>query len=115
MARKSFTLVIEEADKDIFEAIKKGTKKVETRAATPKYREVDAEDELVFVCGKKKLSKIVASAHVFKTIEGLLKEYKVKDINPALKTEKELKKMWAGFPGYPAKIRKHGVIAFELE
>jgi len=115
MPIRSFTLVIRESDRDIFEAIKKGRKKMETRAATPKYREVEAGDELVFTCGGKKLSKCVLSARVFKTIGSLLKEYQVKDINPAFKTEKELKKMYQSFPGYAEKIKKYGLIALELE
>ncbi len=115
MASKSFTLRIREADKDIFEAIKKRKKKIETRAATPKYRAMKAGDELVFVCGGKKLTKRVRVTRIFKTTSSLLKKYKVKDINPAFKTKKELEKMWSGFPGYAEKIKKHCLIAVELE
>ena len=115
MASKSFTLRIRGADKDIFDALKKGKKKVETRAATSKDRAIKAGDIFVFVCGNRKLKKRVCAASVFKTPAILLKKYKVKDINPDLKTEKELKDMWLRFPGYAEKIKKHGLIAVKLE
>ncbi len=115
MPGKSFTLRIRESDKDIFEAIKNGKKKVETRAATPKYRAMKAGDALVFVCCGKKLKKRASAVKVFKTPAGLLKKYKVKDISPDLKTKKELEKMWLGFPRYAEKIKKYGLIAAELE
>ncbi len=37
-------------NKDIFEAIKSGKKKVETRAATEKYRNIKAGDTVKLVC-----------------------------------------------------------------
>ncbi len=88
---------------------------METRAATPKYRVMETGDELVFVCGGKKLKKFVRAVHIFKTTKGLIKKYKIKDINPAFKTEKEMKEMWLGFPGYAEKIKKYGLIAAELK
>ena len=115
MANKKLTLIIREADKEIFEAIRKGKKKVETRAATPEHLEIESGDTLVFSCGNKRAVKQVDNSAVFKSIKDLLKKYKVKDINPDLKTEKELKDMYMSFPGYAEKIKKYGLVAWELE
>ncbi|MBI5913246.1 hypothetical protein HY839_02265 [Candidatus Azambacteria bacterium] len=54
-------------------------------------------------------------AEIFSSIGALLKKYKVKDINPACATGKELRDMYYSFPDYEEKIAKHGLIALELE
>lgn len=107
-------LKFREVNRDIFEAIRSGRKKVETRAATDKYRLIKPGDKVVFICGKDKFEKAVRRAEVFKTISGLLKKYKVKQINPKLKSEKELREMYFSFPNYKEKIKKYGLIALEL-
>lgn len=45
-------------DRDIFRAIVEGKKKIETRAATSKYRDIRIGDTLIFVCKKEKIRKI---------------------------------------------------------
>lgn len=43
-------------NRDTFQAIRVGTKKVETRAATIKYRDIKVGDVITFVCGPRSLS-----------------------------------------------------------
>lgn len=100
---------------DIFEAIRDGRKKIETRAATEKFRDIKRGDTVMLACGQNKLEKTVKHSEVFKTIGALLKKYAVKEINPACATEKELREMYHSFPDYKEKIKKHGLIALELE
>jgi len=69
----------------------------------------------MLVCGKDAFTKTVKRAEVFSSIGALLKKYKVKDINPACATERELRDMYYSFPDYKEKIEKHGLIALELE
>lgn len=102
-------------NRDIFEAIRVGKKKVETRAATAKYRQIKKEDKVILVCGKSKFEKEVKKVKIFKTISALLKVYKPQQINPRIKTEKETREMYCNFPGYKVKIKKYGLIAFELK
>lgn len=102
-------------NRDIFEAIRTGAKKVETRAATEKFRGIKRGDVVVLVCGKDRIEKRVRKAEIFKTIGALLKKYAVQDINPACATEKELREMYHSFPDYKEKIEEHGLIALELE
>ncbi len=65
-----------------FEALRRGVKKVETRAATSRFRRVNIGDVLVFVCGKNKFEIKINKVSVFKTIDGMLSKYRVKDIMP---------------------------------
>jgi ASC-1-like (ASCH) protein len=101
-------------NRDIFEAIKNGKKKIETRTASLKYRLTKAGDTIIFVCGKSKFSKIVKSVEMFRTVAAILKKHKLAQINPNIKTEKEARAMWKSFPGYANKIRRCGLIAFTL-
>lgn len=102
-------------DCDIFQAVVDGKKKLETRAATPKYRKVKIGDGLILVCGKKKIIKVVRKVEYFKTIGALLKKYKPETINPAIHSIKEIREMWSGFPGYKEKIKKSGLVLWHLK
>lgn len=108
-------LKIREVDRGIFEFIKNGRKKVETRAATEKYRKIKKGDSLVFICGKDKLEKRVKGAKIFKNITMIIKKYKIKEIAPHIKTKKGLEEMYYSFPDYRQKIKEFGLIAFELD
>lgn len=102
-------------DKNIFEAIKNGDKKVETRAATDRYSDIKVGDKIIFVCGKENFKKEVKHAKMFKTISSLLKKYKVKEINPDLESKNELERMYYTFSSYKEKIKKFGLIALEFK
>lgn len=112
---KTYTLQIRATDKHFFDAIEDGSKKVETRAATVRNVKMQAGDEVVFVCGKQKLSKTIKVVSKYRTIKAMLKEHKVKDIAPGLKNEDELRDMYFAWPSYRDKIKKHGLIALELQ
>lgn len=114
MPPKTIKLKFRAVNRDIFDAIRDGKKPVETRAATVKFRNIKAGDELEFVCGKDSFKKSVKHVEVFKSIRDLLKKYKLQDINPQISSKDELKEMYYSFPGYRKKIEKFGIIAFEL-
>jgi len=111
---RSHVLRFRAVNRDIFLAIQRGKKKVETRAATTRYRNIKVGDRAVFVCGKSKFTRSVKNVRVFRTIRGLLRVYKPSAINPTCRTAKELATMYFSFPGYRAKLKKHGIISFEL-
>lgn len=102
-------------NKDIFEAIASGRKKIETRAASSKYRNIKANDVVTLVCGSKRMNKTVKKAEHFSSIGAILKKYKPEAINPKTRTEKEAKDMWHSFPGYKEKIKEFGLIAITLK
>jgi len=112
---KTITLKFRAINQDIFNAIKTGKKKVETRAATERYDRIMAGDKITLICGKSRLEKWVRKARTFKTIAALLKKYSVKSINPAVKSAEELEKIYYSFPGYREKIKKFGLIAIEFK
>ncbi len=115
MEKRIITLRCRETDRYIFEAFCNGKKKVETRAATSRYQSIKAGDILRLVCGKDKFERRIKKVKVFKTVGTLLKKYKVSEINPKVKSAKELEAMFYGFSGYREKIKKYGLVALELK
>ncbi|MDD5145585.1 MAG: hypothetical protein PHF44_01965 [Candidatus Pacebacteria bacterium] len=115
MPKKITQLRFRQADRKIFNAIKSGEKRVETRAATTKFLNLKRGDGLRFVCGKDRFEKQVKKFAIFKSIDELVKKYKVKEINPFICSSEDLKKMYYSFPNYKEKIKKYGIIALELE
>lgn len=110
-----YTLRFRAINRDTFQAIRDGRKKVETRAATVRYRDIKAGDAVTFVCGKEKFERRVKRATTFKTITAMLRTYNVSDISPNYSTAKELRAKYNTFHGYREKIKKFGLIALELE
>lgn len=108
-------LKIRAQDKYIFDVIKSGKKKIETRAAIEKYKKLYVGNAIEFICGKEKFKKEVKSVEFFKTIGALLKKYKPRQINPNIKTEKELRQMYYNFPNYREKIKKYGLVMWKLK
>lgn len=111
---KKYTLKFRQTNQDIFEAIKNGTKKTETRAATSKFRNIKKGNVLELTCGKNKLKKKVKEVEFFKDVTALLKKYRPTEIIPGIKTTAAFKKIYFGFPKYKEKIKKFGIIAFKL-
>ena len=111
---KKHTIKFRAINRDIFDAIVSGKKKVETRAASERYDAIEKGDTIVLVCGKRKIEKEVKSAKIYKSISALLKKYTPKQINPMCSTAKETRDMYYSFPGYKEKIKKFGIIALEL-
>lgn len=115
MENKKVQLKFRAVNKDIFEAILNGTKKIETRAATTKFKNLKAGEIVLLVCGKDQAEKKIKKTQTFKSIGDLVSVYKVSDINPDLKTHEQLTKMYYSFPNYKEKIDKNGLIAIEFE
>ncbi|MEK9152290.1 MAG: hypothetical protein AAB692_02895 [Patescibacteria group bacterium] len=103
-----------EENRDIFEMIRSGKKRIETRAASPKYIDIQAGDQAVLVCGPDRFLKRIRAVRHFRTVAAMLKVYGVRKISPRIASAAALHKVYAGFPGYKEKIRAHGILAFEL-
>jgi ASC-1-like (ASCH) protein len=113
--QKQYTLRFRAVNKDTFENIKSGKKKVETRAASQKYKDIQKGDTIVLSCGAKKYSMKVKKSRVFKSIPAMLKVYRVKDIEPNFRTMSELREAYYSYPNYKEKIKQFGLVALELE
>ncbi|MDR3582447.1 MAG: hypothetical protein P4L67_04210 [Candidatus Pacebacteria bacterium] len=111
---KEWILRFRATDKDNFLEIRNGVKVVETRAATPKYRGVKKGDVLVIVCGRDRLKKSVRCVSVFSSIGAMTKAIPHKKIMPSASSVAEMRKVYYGYPGYREKLKKYGVIAFEI-
>ncbi len=101
--------------KKSFEAINDGTKTIETRAATIKYKNLKKGDMLVFVCGKSKIKKEAKQVRYFKSVVALLRAYSFKKITPFVKTKQECVATYESYPAYKEKIDQFGVVAIELK
>lgn len=112
---KTHTLLFRSADRNIFNLIRTGKKKVETRAGGPKYSHLAVGDLLMFICGASKFKRRIVSIRHFKTISGLLRAYTIKDVHPGVSSGKELSAKYASFPGYTQRIKKFGLMAIGLK
>lgn len=100
--------------RDNFLNIKSGKKKVETRAATTKYRNIKKGDLVVLVCGKERFEKVVKKVKIFKTLASMVKVYPPNKIMPGISSVKELRKAYYSYPSYREKIKRFGLVALEL-
>lgn len=112
---KKWILSFRAENKNIFEAIRNGEKLIETRAGGGKYEGIKDGDYLIFSCEGKKFEREIIKVTKFKTISALVKKYPVKSINPMVKNVLELTKMYESFPGYKERIKRDGILAFELK
>lgn len=104
-----------EQDKNSFDAIRSGEKRIETRAATEKYTVIEAGDMIVFECARETFSKTVVVRYLWKTVEAMVKEVPLKKVIPWVETVEEAKAVYASFPGYEEKIKQFGIVGFDLE
>lgn len=102
-------------NRDIFEALVSGRKKIETRAATLKYRKIRVGDIMILNCVREKVERRIASVENFKTIAALLKKYRPEDIHPDLHSASEAKKLYYSFPEYKEKIKDFGLVVWKLK
>lgn len=101
-------------DRDKYQAIVDGRKTVETRAATPKYRQLATGDELVAVCGQDNYRTTIKRVRHFGSIAALLDYYGIDAVLPGVRSLAEATAIYHSFPGYKGKIKDHGLLALEL-
>lgn len=115
METKTIQLKFRAVNRDIFEAIRDGRKKMETRAATEKYRAIGQGSPVMFVCDDDSFVKTVAHTEIFDSIPALLEKYAPSDINPACATEEDVRAMYHSFPDYAENIPRYGIMVLKLE
>lgn len=101
-------------DRDNFDEVAQGKKKVETRAATEKYRKIAKGDTLVFVCGQERLEKQVKKVEIYRSLDAMFKRIPYKRIMPDEESIAGCKKVYLSYPGYKEKLKTFGVIAYYL-
>jgi ASC-1-like (ASCH) protein len=106
-------LSIRRGDRHIFDAIASGDKRIETRAATKRYNNLQPGEVITFSCGGDVIQKTVARVKKYDSIESMLKEIKPQDILPGAST-KDVEAMYHSFSGYRDKISRYGLVALEL-
>ncbi|KKW18954.1 MAG: hypothetical protein UY61_C0072G0005 [Candidatus Adlerbacteria bacterium GW2011_GWC1_50_9] len=116
---KTWILRIRAENRIIFNQIKSGRKKVETRAfgftkTGKNFRSVQKGDTLLFMCSRARLRKKVKKIKKFRTIDVFFEKVNQKLVWPHLerRTLSEIKKQYYAYPGYKERIWKHGLVAF---
>lgn len=102
-------------NRNYFVELKTGKKKVETRAAIVKYRNIKAGDRIEFVCGNERFSRVVRSVKIFKSLVSLLKKYRIADIMPDVRSFEDFQRSYYSYPGYKEKLKKFGIIALTFK
>ncbi len=102
-------------NRDTFNLIKSGSKKIETRAGNLDYLKIKAGDSIEFSCGDESFVRLVRNKHSFSSLDELFTAYLPAQINPGFSDYEELRKLYLTFPGYKERIQEYGVLAFELE
>lgn len=107
-------LIFAEKDHHNFDEVKIGTKSIETRAGAPKYQGVVVGDTLTFICGEDKLTKTVTKVFRWKDVDEMVKEIPFKKVMPSIGSIEDMKRVYSSYPNYDEKIKKFGIIGFEL-
>lgn len=107
---------------DIFLAVKKGIKTIETRPATEKYSSIKIGDilELESLDTREKVKKTASFVHIYRSIEKMAKNEVVEQIIPGVKTPGELVRVFEEFKKkwgkeYAEKLEKYGIVAIGLD
>ncbi len=111
---KRIALRFRSVDKENFNALREGNKKIETRAASPRYQSIEVGDMLVIACGGEKLEKMVQKVAHVRSVDELLEQFALADIFPYAKDTAEAKATYDSYPGYREKIATYGLLAFVL-
>lgn len=112
---KKHNLLFAEENRNTFEQVLCGRKKIETRAGNTEYEKIQKGDSIIFSCGSDSFEKKVINVTHFKSVEDLTSIYSPEQINSEIFTTQELIEKYHEFPGYRDRIAKFGILAFELE
>ena len=112
---KEWILRFRAKDRADFLEVKERSKTIETRAATPKHRKIKSGDVLIFVCGKERLRRKVKKVRYFKSINSMVKSVNYKKIMPSLKSPKEMIAVYHSYSHYKEKIKKYGLVAWDIK
>ena len=111
---KTWPLRFRAIDKSNFDALKSGAKSMETRAATPKYRQIQPGDILAISCAGDTMRKEVKSVQIFPSVEAMFREIPMESVMPEARTLEDALREYHSYPGYEEKLAEYGVIALEL-
>lgn len=101
-------------DRGIYEQVVSGVKTVETRAATDKYRVIEAGDTITFKCEKDEVIRSVSRVEHFNSLEEMFNHIPMEKILPQASDIDKARAIYYGFPHYKEKIAEHGIMAFTL-
>ena len=114
---RTWVLRIRAADRPIFDALVDGRKTIETRAGATgarSYTRAQPGDTLLFLCGPARLRRTVTRVAIYPSPAALAADEDVRRVLPWITSAADLAALYESFPGYPARIARHGLVAMEL-
>lgn len=97
-----------------FDMVREGRKTIETRAGSPRYKDVAVGDTLVFICGSERFEKVVKRVFRADSPETYLELVDYRTVRPDAGSAEDTIAMWYQFPGYRERIAQFGLIGFAV-
>lgn len=100
-----------------FEAIKDGTKTVEGRLNSPKFKDLKPNMHITFMCvqTQEQVVCIVQDVQRYATFEEMLVAQGVENMLPGVQTLSEAVALYESFPGYKEDVKKIGALAIKVK
>ncbi len=111
---KNWTLSYPTADKENFEAIRKGIKSIETRPGISKYKMIKVGDTITFTCNGAHFTKEVVKRYHWPSPEALVREVHFKKVLPSANTTNETEGAFENDPEYTENMATWGMFGFGL-
>lgn len=117
----TWNMIFYPEDKDTFNKIKIGEKRIESRALTSPdnkkayYGKIRVGDLINFDCEDESFVKRVKSVRKYSTYNDYLKNADLEEIHGKGTTIKKARDIHSSFEGYIERLEKYGIVTFELE
>ena len=79
-----------------------------------KYHYLQPGDALLMLCGSDLVEKRIKKSLHFASVDQMLKQVDFKRILPSGRSVNDIQEIYSSFPGYKEKVRKFGLMAFEI-
>ena len=93
-----------------FDLVRDGIKTVEGRTYTDKRKKLNIGDTIIFKNGKQSFDKKIKDLKVFSTFKEAIKNAKLKNILPGIKTYQEGVEVYLNIPNYKGQEKDFGVL-----
>ena len=93
-----------------FDLVRSGIKTVEGRTYTDKRKKLNIGDTIIFKNGKQSFDKKIKDLKVFSTFKEAIKNAKLKNILPGIKTYQEGVEVYLNIPNYKEQEKEFGVL-----
>ncbi len=100
-----------------FDAIKAGTKTVEGRLNSPKFKDLTSNMHIIFTCvqTQEQLDCLVEDVQVYQTFEEMLVAVGIENMLPGVRSLSEAVALYESFSTYKKDVKKYGALAITIK